>query len=27
MTIHGDIVGQISDISDWEAARDPGKEQ
>jgi len=27
MTIHGDIVGQISDSSDWEAARDPGKEQ
>jgi prevent-host-death family protein len=27
MTINGDIVGPISDISDWEAARDPGKEQ
>jgi len=22
MTIHGDIVGPISDISDWEAAQD-----
>jgi prevent-host-death family protein len=23
MEIHGDIVGSISDISDWEAAQDP----
>ncbi|HTZ48677.1 MAG TPA: type II toxin-antitoxin system Phd/YefM family antitoxin [Verrucomicrobiae bacterium] len=23
MTIHGDIVGSLSDISDWEAAQDP----
>ena len=23
MTIHGDIVGPISEISDWVAARDP----
>lgn len=23
MTIHGDIVGPITDISDWEAAQDP----
>lgn len=23
MTIHGDIVGPISDISDWEAGQDP----
>ena len=27
MTIIGDIVQPISDISDWEAARDPYKEQ
>ena len=27
MTIKDDIVGPISDISEWEAARDPGKEQ
>ena len=27
MTIIGDIVQPISDISDWEAARDPDKEQ
>jgi prevent-host-death family protein len=26
MTIHGDIVGPISDISDWEAAQDPEDE-
>ena len=26
-TIHGDIVGPISDISDWEAARDPEEEK
>jgi len=24
--IHGDIVGPISDISDWEAAQEPDKE-
>lgn len=24
--IHGDIVGPISDISEWEAAQEPGKE-
>jgi prevent-host-death family protein len=24
--IHGDIVGPISDISEWEAAREPEKE-
>ena len=23
LKIHGDIVGPISDLSDWEAARDP----
>jgi prevent-host-death family protein len=23
MTIHGDIVGPITDISEWEAAQDP----
>ena len=27
MTINRDIVGPISDIADWEATRDPGKEQ
>ena len=27
MTINGDIVGHISDISEWEAARDSDKEQ
>ena len=27
ITIHGDIVGPISDISDWEAARDPEEEK
>ena len=27
MTIHGDIVGPISDLSDWEAARDPEEEK
>jgi prevent-host-death family protein len=27
ITIHGDIVGPISDISDWEAARDPEDEK
>lgn len=27
MTINGDIVGPISDISDWEAARDPDEKQ
>jgi len=26
-TIHGDIVGPITDISDWEAARDPDEEK
>jgi len=26
MTILGDIVGPISDISDWEAAQDPEDE-
>jgi prevent-host-death family protein len=24
--IHGDIVGPISDISDWEAAKEPNQE-
>lgn len=27
MTIHGDIVGPLSDISDWEAARDSDSEE
>jgi hypothetical protein len=27
MTIHGDIVGPISDLSDWEAAGDPEEEK
>jgi len=27
MTITGDIVGPISDVSEWEAARHPDKEQ
>jgi prevent-host-death family protein len=27
LTIKGDIVQPISDISDWEAAREPDKEQ
>jgi prevent-host-death family protein len=27
MTINGDIVAPISDISEWEAARDSDKEQ
>jgi prevent-host-death family protein len=27
LTINGDIVGPTSDISDWEAARDPDKEK
>ena len=27
MTIHGDIVGPISEISDWVAARDPDNEE
>lgn len=27
ITILGDIVGPISDISDWEAARDPDEEE
>ncbi|HXP23166.1 MAG TPA: hypothetical protein VN807_03465 [Candidatus Sulfotelmatobacter sp.] len=27
MTIHGDIVRPISDISDWEAARDSDSEE
>ena len=27
ITIVGDIVGPISDISDWEAARDPDEEE
>lgn len=27
MTIKGAIVGPISDIRDWEAARDPGKQR
>jgi prevent-host-death family protein len=27
MTIHGDIVGPIGDISDWEAARDSDSEK
>ena len=26
MEIHGDIVGPISDISEWEAAQEPEKE-
>jgi prevent-host-death family protein len=27
LTIHGDIVGPITDISDWEAAQDPDEEK
>ena len=27
VTIHGDIVGPISDLSDWEAARDAEEEK
>ena len=27
MTILGDIVGPIGDISDWEAARDPDEDE
>ena len=27
LTIHGDIVGPITDISDWDAARDPDEEK
>lgn len=27
VTIHGDIVGPISDLSDWEAARDSDEEK
>jgi len=27
VTIHGDIVGPISDLSDWEAARDSEEEK
>jgi antitoxin (DNA-binding transcriptional repressor) of toxin-antitoxin stability system len=27
LTIHGDIVGPITDISDWDAAQDPGEEK
>jgi prevent-host-death family protein len=27
ITIHGDIVGPISDLSDWEAARDSDEEK
>jgi prevent-host-death family protein len=27
LTIHGDIVSSISDISDWEAAQDPDEEK
>jgi prevent-host-death family protein len=27
ITIHGDIVGPISDISDWEAARDGDEDE